>query len=109
MRTTLKIILVLVILLSGCQSKVSPQELISKIKQKGYAVEQGTSIAAFVNNSEEQFWLTIEGKKIAAYLFSSPETAEFKAGGLENGYSNGYWAFEYVTPETKMILEESLK
>lgn len=109
MRTTLKIILVLVILLSGCQRKVSPQELISKIKQKGYAVEQGTSIAAFVNNSEEQFWLTIEGKKIAAYLFSSPETAEFKAGGLKNGYSNGYWAFEYVSPETKMILEESLK
>lgn len=91
------------------EKRLRPKELISKIEEKGYAVEKGVSISAIAQNSDVQFWLTIEGERISAYLFNSPETAEIKAEGFENGYSKGYWAFEYVSENTRKILEESLK
>ena len=107
-----KIMYVLILLASfhSCQqSKLSPEELISKIENNGHTVKIDGIIASFAQNSEVQFWLRIDSDKISAYRFDSPETAKTKAEGFSSGYSNGYWAFDYVTDESKQLLEEALK
>lgn len=94
----------------GCgNSKLTPEELIQKIEKSGHKVQKDGVISSIAQNSEVQFWLLIDDHKISAYCFDTQETAKIKSESFENGYSNGYWAFDYVDDETVKTLNEALE
>ena len=100
----------LLIIQPGCgKRKLSPQELMSSLKSAGYNVTKGGGIQTSVENSEVSFWLTIDGKEIAVYRFSSVEIAKDKSFGFKDGMNVGYWAFKGLDTDTENKIIEALK
>ena len=111
MKTLFYSFLIASTLLFSCHSerKISPKDLISRIKNTGVSVQKGRAIAAFAQGSEAQFWIYVNKNKISAYLFESPEIAKIKSESFRKGYSNGYWAFAFVEDETIKILNKAFE
>lgn len=99
-----------VLMFSGCsQKKVSADELLASLRNTGCTVKKEGKIHASLEGAMEAFWLNIDGKRISAYQFSTVPKAELKKKSFQDGFSIGYWAFEFVDANTAEKIERALK
>jgi len=108
--TSLFVVTLSVFLLTGCtQKRFEPDELVSAIKASGCTVEKEGRIHHSLEGAQAAFWMNVDGKRVAAYQYSTVSKAKLRAVTFQSGFFAGYWAFEFADEATAEKIKKALK
>ena len=108
-KITFYLFLFLSVLVFGCiQKKLSSEELMSALKSAGYNVLKEGKIHHSLEGAQRAYWLKIDESRIAAYQYSTLSEARLKARSFRDGLCVGFWAFEFVDPQTAEKIKKAL-
>lgn len=108
--TSLFVVTLWLMVIAGCiEKRFEPDELINAIKASGCSIEKEGRIHHSLEGAQAAFWMNVDGKRVAAYQYSTVSKAKLRAKTFQSGFYAGYWAFEFADEATAQKIQRALK